>query len=121
MSFNEVINSAVAAHGQWKQKLRQAIDTGQCESTPEKVKQDNNCAFGKWLYDRIDSSAKSSVYYKDVVDLHAQFHREAGTILELALSGDKGQANEKMKLGSEFSKTSAALTTKMKEWRDTPQ
>lgn len=50
MSVQEEISKAIAAHGQWKQKLRNAIETQECESTPSKVKMDNNCSFGKWLY-----------------------------------------------------------------------
>ncbi|MET1255541.1 CZB domain-containing protein [Aliikangiella maris] len=60
MSTYDEISKAIAAHGQWKQKLRTAIDTGECESTPERVKQDNNCSFGKWLHERIDLAAKES-------------------------------------------------------------
>lgn len=118
MSVYDEIDKAISAHGMWKHKLRSAIDTRECESTPDKVKMDNNCAFGKWLHERIDPSVKSSPYYSEIVNLHAQFHKEAGTILELALDGDKDQANKLMGLGQKFSKCSAALTRKMTEWKD---
>ena len=119
MSVHDEIDSAISAHGMWKQKLRQAIDTGMSESTPDKVKKDNNCSFGKWLHGRIDSSAKGSPYYADVVKLHAEFHREAGGILELALKGEKDQANELMGLTKGFAKCSGALTRKMQDWQKT--
>ncbi|VAW81458.1 hypothetical protein MNBD_GAMMA12-875 [hydrothermal vent metagenome] len=119
MSTHDEINKAIAAHGMWKQKLRTAIDTGECESTPEKVKLDNNCAFGKWLYERIDSSAKGSPFYTEVVSLHAEFHKEAGNILEMALNGNKEAANEQMGITKDFAKFSGLLTKKMKEWQDT--
>jgi len=48
-------------------KLRSAIDTGECESPPEKVKMDNNCAFGKLLDERIEASVKGSPHYNEVV------------------------------------------------------
>ncbi|WP_028025436.1 CZB domain-containing protein [Enterovibrio calviensis] len=117
MSIRTEIDNAVGAHGAWKQKLRTAINTGECESTPDKVKQDNNCSFGKWLHHRIDGEHKRSDFYKEVVDLHAAFHREAGAILELALNGDKDTANERMKLGSQFAVLSANLTAKMRDWQ----
>lgn len=117
MSIHDEIDKAISAHGMWKQKLRTAIDTGECESTPAKVKKDNNCAFGKWLHERIETSAKSSPCCSEVVNLHAQFHNEAGTILDLALKGDKESANIRMSLGQDFSKYSASLTKKMKEWQ----
>ena len=76
---------------------------------PEKVKEDNNCSFDKWLHEKINSTSKSSMYYDIVVYLHAEFHKEAGTILELALSGDVNEANERMKLAGKFSATSTRL------------
>ncbi len=73
----------------------------------------------KWLHERIDPSAKDSPYYKEVFELHVEFHKEAGAILELALNGHKDEANARIKLGSKFSKLSADLTRKMKEWQST--
>ena len=119
MDVYEEINQAIAAHGQWKQKLRTAIDTGVCESTPDKVKLDNNCSFGKWLHERIDPSVKGTTYYNEVVILHAQFHKEAGSILELALNGNKEEAMNRMQLGSAFSSLSSKLTIKLNEWQET--
>jgi len=117
MSVHDEIDKAISAHGQWKAKLRAAIDTGECESTPDKVKADNNCSFGKWLHHRIDESYKSSVFYGEVLELHANFHKEAGAILELALNGNKEEANELMKIGGKFASYSGQLTRKMKDWQ----
>lgn len=119
MSVKEEIDKAIAAHGQWKQKLRDAIDSGSCESTPDRVKQDNNCSFGKWLHYRIDPSVKSSEQYNEILKLHADFHREAGAILEIALNGDAQTATERMKIGGDFARLSAEMTRKLTSWRDT--
>jgi len=119
MNVYAEIDKAISAHGMWKQKLRNAIETGKSESTPDKVSQDNNCSFGKWLHERIDPVAKSSPFYAEVLDLHAAFHKEAGSILEHALKGEKEQANKLMGLGENFAKCSGALTRKMKEWQNT--
>ncbi len=118
MSAHEEIGNAITAHGQWKVRLRNAIDTGQCDSTPDKVKMDNNCSFGKWLHDRIDSAYKTTPMYREIMALHADFHKEAGNILELALNGRKDEAHNLLKVGSNFSSISAKLTMKMKEWQD---
>lgn len=118
MSVHDEINQAISAHGMWKTKLRNAIDTGECESTPDKVKHDNNCSFGKWLHERIDPEVKRTPSYKEIVDLHALFHKEAGAILEIALNGNKEEARNLMKLGGPFSALSANLTKKMIEWRE---
>jgi len=118
MSTYDEIDKAISAHGMWKHKLRKAIDVGECESTPEKVCMDNNCAFGKWLHERIDASAKESDYYREIVDLHAKFHKEAGSILGLALQGNKGAANSRMTLTSPFTVLSGTLTRTMKAWQE---
>lgn len=115
--FEEEIGKAISAHGQWKQKLRSAIDSGSSDIAPEQVKQDCNCAFGKWLYGNMPEERKSSPYYKDVREMHARFHSEAGTIMGLAINGKKDDANDRMKMGSEFSKLSSQLTKKLQEWR----
>lgn len=117
MAILDEIDSAVSAHGQWKHKLRKAIDTGECESTPARVKQDNNCSFGKWLHHRIGEEYKATPHYHEIVTLHAAFHREAGSILEIALNGDKQAAFERLKIGSDFAIISASLTSKMREWQ----
>lgn len=117
MNVHDEIDKAISAHGQWKAKLRNAIDSGECESTPDKVKMDNNCSFGKWLHYRIDESYKGSGFYGEVLELHANFHKEAGAILEFALKGKKEEANELMKIGGKFASYSGQLTRKMKEWQ----
>ncbi len=118
MSVYEEIDKAIAAHGMWKQKLRKAIDTGECESTPERVKQDNNCSFGKWLHERIDPTVKNMPQYAEILQLHADFHREAGAILALALTGSPEEAKQRIGLGSDFAKVSALLTKKMRAWQE---
>lgn len=118
MSIREDLDKAIAAHGQWKVKLRRAIDTGEAESTPARVRQDNNCSFGKWLHQRIDAQHKASPFYAEVVDLHARFHREAGTILELALAGRAEEAARLIGIGSPFSSLSGQLTRRMQAWRE---
>jgi methyl-accepting chemotaxis protein len=115
--IKDEIGKAISAHGQWKQKLRVAIDTGASEAKPEKVKQDSNCAFGKWLHQAIAAENKKSPFYAEVIALHASFHKEAGAILELAVAGNKDAANDRMKLGGEFAKISGTLTKKLQEWR----
>ncbi len=117
MELKETISKAIAVHVDWKRKLDLAIETGQSESTPERVRKDYNCSFGKWLHHRIDPAAKDSPHYKDILELHADFHREAGHVLELALKGDKAAARELVASGSTFQKVSGELTRKMLIWK----
>ena len=117
MNTSEEIGKAIMAHGQWKQKLRSAIDSGASDSSPEKVCKDNNCSFGKWLHGRIDPSEKASPHYAKAVKLHAEFHVAAAEVLKLALSGRVVEANQGVALTSKFAKVSGELTREMKAWQ----
>lgn len=110
-SFDEQVQAAVLAHSQWKLHLRDAISAGRSDFRVEIVRQDNQCAFGKWLYAEGRTSFPSVNAYHDVRTLHAAFHEEAGRVLSLAVSGKDTEASKAMELGSAFSKVSAQLVT----------
>jgi len=116
MSIQDEIEKGIGAHGLWKQRLIDAIETGKSDFTPETVSMDNQCVFGKWLYGC--DHCKSSPYYEDVRELHAKFHQQAGTVLQHALAVQKTQAEELISIGSEYRKISSALTLKLIEWKD---
>ncbi len=117
MSITDEINSAISAHGQWKQKLRKIIDPGESEYTITHVESDKNCSFGKWLYERISPEHKNSPQYARAVELHAQFHKEAAKVMSLGMRGEKEAANKAMGLTAAFSQTSAALTKELNNWK----
>ena len=116
MSTLENIKKGISAHGMWKQRLLDAIKTGQSEWSPTDVKQDNQCEFGKWLYS-CSSEEKGSEYYNEIKDLHAQFHTCAGGILEQALSGKTEEATKAVDMGSEYRTISSKLTSEMMKWK----
>ena len=117
MNLKEQIDKAIGAHGMWKARLKMAIDSGKSEFNPAIVKTDNNCDFGKWLYNDISPELKKSPIYDTVIKIHAEFHAEAGQVLQLALSGQKEEAEKGMGTGSKFSEISASLTRTMMEWK----
>lgn len=114
----EQIKKAIGAHGIWKARLREAIETGHNEFNPEIVEMDDNCDFGRWLYNDILPGLQSTPIYKITVEFHAEFHKEAARILRLSLAGKKKEALNEMKVGSKFSIMSAVLTTTMIEWQE---
>ena len=116
-SFAEQVNSAVAAHGQWKARLRQAIATGTSEFDVRVVTQDNQCAFGKWLYGEGKSTFPSAAYHEEIRGLHAEFHREAARVLGLAVSGKAKEATVAMDPGSAFNKVSSGLVNRLTQLR----
>lgn len=114
----ETLNQAIAAHGLWKQRLREAIKTGKSEWTIEQVGVDNHCVFGKWLYS-LTQKDQQEKECKSVKELHAHFHREAARVLELALSGKIQEAEKALSVTSAFAQASSALTLAMIHWRET--
>ena len=116
MSTEDAISKGIAAHGMWKQRLINAIKTGQSEWTPEIVCQDNQCEFGKWLYS-CTPAEKSSPYHHKITKLHADFHKTAAVILDLALKGKTDEAEEKIGPDSIYKDNSARLTREMMNWK----
>ncbi len=108
-SFAEQVNAAVAAHGQWKVRLRQAIATGNSEFDVAVVSQDSQCAFGKWLYGDGKFSFPSPAVREEIRQLHAEFHKEAARVLGLAVTGKGKEASLAMEPGSAFAKISGTL------------
>lgn len=111
------ITTAIAAHGKWKQRLIDAIETGKSEFTAQRLKVDNLCDFGKWLYS-LSLEEKKSPHWNEIQKLHAKFHIEAAKILELALTGKVNEAKEAMSLSKDYVKLSGELTRAMMKWRD---
>jgi len=116
MSIQDEITKGIGAHGKWKQRIISAIQTGQSEWTPETVRQDNQCDFGKWLYS-CSSRDQSSPHFEKVKELHAHFHTVAGGVLEMALTGDKAQAESAVTMDSEYRSISGELTKEMMAWK----
>lgn len=111
----DVILKAIAAHGQWKQRLRDAAATGKSEFRPEVVKTDNACDLGKWIYGEAKAKLPGDPRVEEVRKLHAEFHQHAAQVLSLALLGKKAEAEAAMALGSPYSKASTALVNALKK------
>jgi methyl-accepting chemotaxis protein len=117
MLTKDSIDAALAAHSQWKKRLLEAVSTGKSEFKPETVKLDNACQFGQWLYGMSDAEQKSEDYLK-VKQLHAEFHKIAGSILQLAVSGKKDEAHAKLDPGGEYGKAAGKLVLALQTWKD---
>lgn len=118
MANIQEIDKAIAAHGMWKVRLKSAISTGTSEVPVATIRVDNQCPFGKWLYgETLSASDKATPSYKAVKDLHAEFHKVAAKVAELAVSGKKDDAENI--LSQEFAAASVKLTAAMMEWKKT--
>lgn len=118
MDHVQEIEKAVGAHGMWKNRLKQAIDTGKLETPLATIRTNNQCAFGKWLYGpTVTAQDKASEHYKTVVELHTQFHKIAAQVAELATNGKKSEAEKMLGPDGEFAKLSSKLTAAMISWK----
>jgi hypothetical protein len=117
MKIKEEINLYIAQHGMWKSRLLKSLESRSSEFDPSTVRADNNCAFGKWLYNTISSDLKSSEYYNIVKETHAKFHVETARILQLILEGKNEEARKSLQMESEFAEISSKLTLLMVKWR----
>lgn len=112
----EQIQNAIRAHGAWKLKLKIAVRTGETDLTPEQVKSDCNCEFGKWLYgNTIPPKVKDGTPYSVVRKLHGEFHQSASEVLDDVISGRKEKSMER--LDGEFSTRSATLVRALTKWK----
>jgi hypothetical protein len=118
MADKKELEKAIAVHSMWKANLRKAIDQRKLEVPVEKIRIDNECEFGKWLYGpSLAAADKASAHYKTVKDLHADFHRNTAHIAELALQGKKAEAEALMASNSAYIDLSARLTGAMIAWK----
>ena len=114
--MKEAIKKAVAAHSMWKARLRTAIQSGKTDVPVATIKMDNQCEFGKWLHSSASTiEAKHMNRYKVVKDLHAQFHKMAGQVAELAVEGNRNDAEQL--LDGEYASASVKLTKEMMDWQ----
>ncbi len=116
MSIEAQISKSIGAHGLWKQRILSAIDTGKSDWTPDVVRQDCNCDFGKWL-GSADAEVKVSPHYAKVKGLHSDFHKVAASVLEMALAGRKEEATAAVGSSSEYANISTNLTREMMDWK----
>lgn len=116
MTFADQVQGAVSAHGMWKARLRQAIESGKSDFKVEVVRQDNQCDFGKWLYGEAKRDHGQEPQYEKVRALHAEFHAEAARVLGAAVAGKKAEAEAAMGIGGKFSHTSSSLITALVLW-----
>jgi hypothetical protein len=116
MLKKEDIDDALIAHSQWKKRFQDAISHQPSDFNPEAVKKDDICQFGKWLHG-LSAEDTQNEDYKTVKTLHADFHKTAGEILELVLSGEKDEAMKKIESGGQYSNMTGRLVLALRAWR----
>ncbi len=110
------INKALFAHGAWKMRLRRTITKGDSDLTPDGVKCDDCCAFGKWLKGASSDTSLSELdAFKSVKRLHREFHHAASKVLDEAIHDNKDSAVSMLK--GEFGACSQSLIVELITWK----
>jgi methyl-accepting chemotaxis protein len=117
MIESQNIVRGIAAHAKWKYYLRQAIKTGKSEWTVPSVRVDDQCEFGIWL-GSVPAADQLREHWKTVRARHAEFHRAAADVLELALAGRREEAEAAIAPNSRFAEVSKKLTLAMMAWKE---
>ena len=114
------IEAAIAMHSEWTQRLRRTVES-RClveggEFVLARVKADDQCSFGKWLFGpTIPESVRESARFQRVRELHADFHGAAAQVAMLATAGNAAAAIDEIE--GAFAERSSALISALREWQ----
>ena len=82
----------INAHSGWKLKIFNAARNGNKDKLdPVVVGKDNACALGQWIYGEGKALMAGKPEYQELIKLHADFHRQAATLITAI---DKGQGQQ---------------------------
>lgn len=113
----EQVKRAAAEHTAWKARVQEAIDTSKAQVSVAKASLDHLCEFGMWLHDNPDLRMFNPKHYDKVKKLHAEFHKELGNVLHLALAGKRVAAKECCVHGGPFAQAQTALAAELANWQ----
>jgi methyl-accepting chemotaxis protein len=103
------LDNAIKAHADWRTKLRTAA-TKNGHIDAETISRDNCCEMGKWLHGAGGTKFGGSPTFVNLIEVHQNFHTEAGKIAQKINQGDGDQATQMLGSGSSFSQASNEVT-----------
>lgn len=107
------IDTAIAAHENWKLRLRNYLDGKSSEQlSPEIVCLDDKCDLGKWLHGPGGQRLGKYPSFTMLIARHKYFHVQASTVVALSQAGDKAKAEETLKTNYEHGSTQTVLLLK---------
>lgn len=101
-------DKAMAAHADWKVKLRVALDNRDSLDA-DRICSDKNCDLGRWLHGEGRNQCGRAPSFGACVEAHAAFHREAGSVASVINRKDYGKAEQMLAVGSAFSDASTGV------------
>lgn len=89
------IDTAIAAHENWKLRLQNYLNKKSAEDLkPEVVCLDDRCDLGKWLHGPGRQRLGKYPAFSVLIARHKFFHLQASTVVALAQAGDREKANQ---------------------------
>lgn len=102
------LNLAMDRHAQWKTNLRAAI-FAQHMLDEATLSKDDCCDLGKWLYGEGKTDLGHLASFTDVVNKHAEFHREVGKVARIINDKKFAEAEAMLEPGTPYSSASNAI------------
>lgn len=102
------LSEALTRHLDWKVRLRAALADNKTVDV-ESASDYKSCALGAWLNGEAKQRFGHLDSYRDCCDRHAQFHQEAGRVVQRIGSGDAVEAKAMLGMSGSFSVASSAL------------
>lgn len=88
------IDVAIAAHENWKMRLKACISGTSTEQFhPEIICCDDQCDLGKWIYRDGEKHLGKYVTFADLKATHKMFHYTASNIVTMQQAGNTCEAN----------------------------
>lgn len=100
---------AITAHALWKMKLTNYIKKPDGSLKPSEIEPDNRCELGKWLHGE-GKKHSASAEYKQLVEIHAKFHKAAANIVRRADAGENVSEDVALGAKSEYAHISGEIT-----------
>jgi len=92
--------TAIESHQKWKARLQAVIDDNHSEHlSVAVVSRDDQCALGKWIHGVGGRRFGSDDLFQRLNKDHAHFHTCTGTVLALAQTGKKTEAQANLRSG----------------------
>ncbi len=101
------LQDAVAAHVNWKTRLRNAALRGTVMDA-EQIARDDCCPLGRWLHGGGRGQWGHRPQFSALVDRHAEFHREASSVARLVNAQRQSEALSQLGAGTPFSRATQA-------------
>ena len=114
--FRMDFDKAMAAHADWKVKLRVALQNGDTLDAA-RICSDKTCDLGRWLHGEARTRWSGNANYLNCVETHRQFHECAGKVAETINRKDFATAEKLLGIGSPFSDASSNVAVAVRRMK----